>query len=251
MKFDYFDMLSGYPIYVSGVGHVKSPKLKEICPTVGTGHWVYTLFLSALSWDKEDVFDYLKVMKFRGENKLHRDEFTVFDIISLVTPLQDLYKEILGFFISELVDWDPSRRMFITSVEDENGQSSVGQIDRDNFETVRDAIRQMNFIGLDKSAAEPKFASEKAKELWERAQQYLRQQKTTGDAKYRLNNIISKLCAAHPSYNFTNIFELTIFQLYDAFFEYGYIRSAGLSEAIFSNHGGDHFNFEEWLKPIL
>ena len=69
--------------------------------------------------------------------------------------------------------------------------------------------------------------------------------------EFHLANIISKLCAVHPSYNLLNIYDLTVFQLYDAFFQYGYMRSTSLSEQIFSNHGGNSFKFENWLKPIF
>ena len=92
------------------------------------------------------------------------------------------------------------------------------------------------------------------KELWEKAQEYLRKQaeQTSGENKpeYRLSNIISKVCSIHPSYNLLNVYDLTIFQLYDAFFQLSYMRSSDLSERIFSNHGGDKFHFEDWLKPI-
>ena len=66
-----------------------------------------------------------------------------------------------------------------------------------------------------------------------------------------LGNIISKLCAANSGYTLLNIYDLTIFQLYDQFFQYGYLRAMDLNERAFSVHGGKEFNFEKWLEPIL
>ena len=53
MKFSYEDLISGDAIYVDGVGHLRSPQLKELKPTQGIGTWNYNLFLSMLSWDKQ------------------------------------------------------------------------------------------------------------------------------------------------------------------------------------------------------
>jgi hypothetical protein len=155
--------------------------------------------------------------------------------------------------------WDEANRRFAICVNNEDGtnkQTVVGEINRDNFDNVRRVILQSNFIGLDKDEEPVRHSSEKSKELWEQAQKYLEEQAKSNSGKeekpeYHISNIISKLCAAHPSYNLLNIFNLTIFQLYDSFFQFGYLRSSDLNERIFSNHGGDKFKFEDWLKPIL
>ena len=44
--------------------------------------------------------------------------------------------------------------------------------------------------------------------------------------------------------------EVTVFQLYDQFFQYGYLRAMDLSEMAYSNHGGKDFDLQAWLKPI-
>lgn len=243
---------------MDGVGHLMSPTLRSISPSSGIGYRAYNLYLNLLSWDKEQLLKYDQFMKYRGAEKLRREQLNVFDVATLLNQTRELYRGVLSFFIVEKLVWDEKRRSFLIQAKDEeNGGiiETVGEINRDNFEEVRRVILQLNFIGLDKDESPIKHSSEKSRELWERVQGYLEEQSKTTHGKdkpeYHIGNIISKLCAAHPSYNLTNIYSLTIFQLYDSFFQFGYIRSSNLSERIFSNHGGKKFKFEDWLKPIL
>lgn len=155
--------------------------------------------------------------------------------------------------VEDLV-WDEKGRCYLV-VNPENQQEIVGEINRDNFEDVRRLMLQFNFVGLDKDETPAAHSTDKAKELWEKTQGFLKEQAEAevkeDKPEYHLSNIISKICAIHPSYNLLNVYGLTVFQLYDSFFQLGYMRSANLSEKIFSNHGGDKFHFEDWLKPIL
>jgi hypothetical protein len=256
LRFDYFDMLSGEPIPVVGIGHLRSPFLREICPSSGIGYDVYNLYLNFLSWDKDKLLKYDQLMGLRGTEKLAAaDKLTVFDVATLLAQTRELCRGVLSFFMSEELEWDEDNRKFVAYTTDDDGQHIAGEINRDNFEEVRRGILQLNFIGLEKDEEPVTHTSEHAKELWEKAQKFLKEQAKAKEGEdkpeYHIGNIISKVCAAHPSYNLLNIFRLTVFQLYDSFFQLGYIRSSDLNEQIFSNHGGDKFRFEDWLKPIL
>ena len=254
MRFDYFDMLSGEPCYLHGVGHLRSPLLNELRPKSGIGYRAYNLYLNILSWDKEHLLKYDQLMQFKGASKLNRDVFTVFDVATLLGQTRELCRVVLSFFMVEDLVWDEKRRCYLT-VNPENQQEIVGEINRDNFEEVRRLMLQFNFVGLDKDETPVVHSTDKSKELWEKAQNFLKEQAETevkeDKPEYHLSNIISKICAIHHSYNLLNIYGLTVFQLYDSFFQIGYMRSADLSEKIFSNHGGETFRFEDWLKPIL
>lgn len=255
MRFEYFDMLSGEPILFENVGRLKSPQLRNLCPNSGIGYSVYSFYLAVLSWDKEALLKYARLVKLRGADKLQREEVNFFDAIIALRQTRELCREVLSFFIVEQVEWDEKKRCFNVYANIDEQKVHVGQITRLNFEEVRKAILQLNFIGLDADEVPVKHSSEASKKLWERTQKYLEEQSKASPKgekpEYHISNIISKLCAAHPSYNLLNIYDLTVFQLYDAFFQFGYMRSSNLSERIFSNHGGKKFNFEDWLKPIL
>lgn len=253
MKFDYFDMLSGDAIYVDGVGHLRSPKLSELKPTSGIGYVSYNLYLNFLSWDKEQILKYDQIMQHKGVNRLADSRLNTFDVITLLPQTRELCCGVLSFFMVEELLWDEKKRRYVAIYPKDEGMIT-GEINRENFETVRQLMLQMNYINLNKDNNPPTaHSSEKSKELWERAQDMLKKQaeanKDEVKPEYQLGNIVSKICSVHPTYNILNIYELTIFQLYDAFFQIGYMRSINLNEQIFSNHGGDKFRFENWLKP--
>jgi hypothetical protein len=249
MKFTYEDLLSGDSIFAKGIGHLRSPKLKELNPTAGVGSWTYNFYLNVLSWDKET---FLKCIKLTGgENKtqalLQNEKLNVFDVMTLISFKPFLF-ETMSFFVTEKLSWDAKARAFFVIDEREE---KVGEINRENFEDVRDMMLQLNYINLEETRC-PKFSSEEARKTWERVQEYKKktnlnssQNKTLG-----IGNIVSKLCVASAGYNLLNIYELTIFQLYDQFFQCGYLRAMDFNEMAFSNHGGDNFNLQDWLKPI-
>lgn len=257
MVFDYFDLLSGEPIPYHDVGHLRSPMIKELFPSSGIGLEAYNFYLNLLAWDKEKLLKYGEAVYPKIIDKLRQNErLNAFDIATLLPSTRSFYKEVFEFFMVENVVWHDKPRKYVAYTTDDDGQHITGEINRDNFDRVRHAMLQLNFISLDNDEAkEPVHTSEHAKELWDKAQGFLKAQKdnSTHEDRPELNmgNIISKLCATNIGYNYFNVFQLTVFQLYDAFFQYSFLRSADLNENIFSNHGGDKFKFEDWTKPIL
>jgi len=250
MKFSYEDLLSGDQIFVSGVGHFKPPLVKDIKPTAGIGSWAYQLYLNILSWNKEDFFKFSRLINPRQAGILSNDagELGLFDVMTLIPPFRQTLQEALGFFLSEEIRWVEKEHRFCTTGAD---GKEAGAICRDNFDDVRDMMLQLNYINLEKAPL--KHSSKKTAALWERAQKRLKEesQKKAADKTFSIGNIVSKLCAAQLGYTLLNIFDLTVFQLYDTFFQYGYLRAMDLNEMAFSNHGGDKFNLQDWLKPII
>lgn len=254
MYFDYFDMLSGKPLLVEGVGRVRSPFLHELCPRDNgvPSRIAYNAYVSILTWEKSAILKYICEIRPSASKILNRPELSAFDVATIWPDTRGLYREALSFFIVEDLIWDDSQRHY--KVVDKNG-SVVGYVNRDNFDKVREILLQMNYIGLEKSSAPISHSSKASKNLWELAQKRMNELSHNNAKKdkpeYHLSNIISKVCSIHPSYNLFNIYDLTVFQLYDTFFQLGYIRSSNISERIFCHHGGDKFKFENWLKPIF
>lgn len=256
MFFDYCDMLSGEPIFVDGVGHLRSPAVGDLRPYSGIGYSTYKTYLNFLAWDKEQLLQYVALMWHGKCEKLHNPQLATFDVATLFIQTREFYRGILSFFMLEDLVWDERRRCYLVIAHD-GDRSNVGEINRSNFDQVRKMMLQLNFIGLNTDQVpESSYANDKAKEWWEKAQEHLKQNAAASTQKedkpaYHLSNIISKVCTTHPSYNLINVFELTVFQLYDAFFQLGYMRSIALNERIFTNYGGETFNFDDWINPIV
>lgn len=251
MKFNYEDLISGDSIPVDGIGHIRSPLLRELKPTQGIGTWTYGLYLNMLVWEKDDLIKFMKISSGKRLKALVEDtRLGTFDTITLLEGSRKLLQKAMAFFMDEELVWDDKRHAFLTKSKT-NGEL-IGSITRDNFDDVRDMMLQVNYINVGRSAKPVKHSSAKAQALWEKAQQALKEQakKSTDDKRMHIGNIISKLCCSGMGYTLLNIYDLTIFQLYDQFFQCGYLRAIGVSEMAFSNHGGKDFDIQAWLKPI-
>ena len=252
MKFSYEELISGDSIFVQNIGHIHSPFLWQLKPTKGIGVSYYNFYLNILSWDKFDTLKFIQSLRLGSVKALKgNDRLEVFDIMTLIDNFRELLQTAMAFFMDEKLVWDANSYRFETRSQTDG--ELIGYIDRTNFEDVRDMMLQVNYIGIGDQAKPAKFTSAKAKELWELAQKHLKETsvKNPKDKKMELGNIISKLCAVPSGYTLLNIYDLTVFQLYDQFFQYGYLRAMDLNEMAFSNHGGKNFDFQAWLNPIL
>ena len=98
-----------------------------------------------------------------------------------------------------------------------------GVISEDTFPQIIDIIQQICCIHskADEDAADQNFKNDIARKLFEKMQKALKKQeeerKVKADKNLSLSNIISSVSALHPSINLINIWDLTIFQLYDTF----------------------------------
>ena len=250
MKLEYEDLLSGDSIPIDGVGHIRSPKLYELNPTKGIGYWTYNVYLNLLSWDKTDLINFSKFYTGRQLNAISSKEIlNFFDVATLIDHVRDLLKNTFEFFMDETLKWDKAGRRFVAVNKEGN---PVGEINRDNCDEVRDLMLQANYINTKKNTKPCQYTSERSRKLWEEAQFYLREssKKSAEDARMQIGNIISKLSCASNGYTLLNIYNLTIYQLYDQFFQYGYLRSVNISDEIFTTHGGKNFDIQAWLKPL-
>lgn len=251
MKLEYADLIGGDAIPIENVGHIRSPLLSELKPTTGIGWSNYMFYLNLLAWNKEQLLQYAKLSSLKGlrafEDKLAQLEY--FDIITLLPMIREVLEKALSFFMLEKLVWNEQKRAFITFYNEEE----IGQIDRTNYTDLSKSILQLNYIGVEEETA-GKFKTAKQKAQWDKVQQYLKQQSQSSPKpekpEYNLGNIISKLCCVHNSYNLTNIYNLTVFQLYDQFFQVVYLRAMDINDSIFTTHGGKDYKMDEWLQPI-
>lgn len=251
MTIDYADLLSGDPIYLDGVGHFRSPYLYELKPASGIGWLRYSLYLNVFSWDKTQVLKAAKMFQAKGLKVFDgKDALNNFDILIIIPQTKTLLQDALSFFTTEQVQWNEPKRCF--SIYD-NQNSLVGEINRNNFKDVCYVVNQLNYIRQEESEKELTFQSENAKEMWEKVQTFKQKENKKDSDKqenYSLGNIISKLCCIHSTYNLLNVYDLTVYQLYDQFSQCCYLRGIDLEERVYSIHGGKDFSFNDWLKVV-
>ena len=73
---------------------------------------------------------------------------------------RELLHNAMAFFIEEELQWNDEKRCFdICKTAPNNERTKVGEINRENFDNVRDMMLQLNYIGIGKEAAPVQHSS--------------------------------------------------------------------------------------------
>ena len=213
MKPDYLDLLSPEPIRMENVGGILSPKLRDIA---SIGYGTYHFYLELLLMDLEKYFSMIGHAEDYGRlSDEEKSELDMFDFWTANEQSADLLKKVLNFFIKEEVVYSGQDRCFLI----QNGNGNIGVITRDSYPQVRDIICQRVCIRPgqeeDLSKVKNKKALEIAKKLQKGRSQKKKQEKA--DKNMELGNIISAVANRSPSLNILNIWNLTVYQLWDCF----------------------------------
>ena len=224
MRLDYGTILCPEPITLS-IGTLRNPTLREI---------------AKLKFDKFGYYEFLIKMspetfytKVKGDDgkaywesltEKEQDEMALYDFIMKEEPLTKLFLEIFNFFFVEPVILKEG--FFILLKEDIEESDAVdtdnirGVIAKENLPQVLDLIQQICCVyEKEEDVANMKFKNALAKKLYEKMLKANKKdnEKKKADINLSLPNIISSVSNKHPSLNPINIWDLTVFQLLDAF----------------------------------
>lgn len=239
MKLSYFDLISPCPIHVSGVGDIFSPTLRRIAQI---GAETYNFYLSLLLADEKTLFS---------------DE-----------AMTDFLKNALAFFFKEEIFYYSDERCFIVTnnaasviadIEALSGGRKlsdtdiVGVITGDNFSQICDLILQLNNIKR-RDEDISKVKNKKALDILKKIQKGRaeRQKNKKADKNMEIANIISAVANRHPSLNMINIWDLTIYQLWDAFARLSNNSIYDIQSMSVAAWGDkdNHFDAAAWFKRI-
>lgn len=225
MRLDYGTQLSPVPITLS-IGTLRKPTLKEISQITFDRFSFYEFFLKL---SPETYYT-----KLRKENdgeaywgsltKEEQDKITIYNIIEEDDKIRSTYVEIFNFFFVETVIYQEG---FFILLKDEvanpekiKREQVRGAIAKDNFPQVMSLLQQICCIyNEEESLDDMKFKNNLARKLMEKMLKAKKKEQETkkSDLNLTIPNIISSLANKHPSLNYVNIWDLTIFQLLDAF----------------------------------
>lgn len=190
-------LLAGMPIPIEGLGHVTPPTLREI---IYIGESKYNALLSSLLVNKElikhdfegDITDFELAIALNYYNESFR---------SLFTEGLELFFQEKPFFLQE------NGLFYFGEIADERF------LTKERFDMLQQIIKEANKIS---NVNEPEFnpANERAKKLVE---MILKNRKSKPQKKeiINLHSTISGLAWKSNSINIQNVFDLTIYQLYD------------------------------------
>ena len=227
MRLDYGTQSSPVPITLS-IGTLRKPTLKEISQITFDRFSFYEFFLKL---SPETYYT-----KLRKENdgeaiwdsltEEERDKITIYNIIEEDDKIRSTYVEIFNFFFVETVIYQEGFFILLkenTAIDnpDKIKREQVrGAIAKDNFSQVMSLLQQICCIyNEEESLDDMKFKNNLARKLMEKMLKAKKkeQEAKKSDLNLTIPNIISSLANKHPSLNYVNIWDLTIFQLLDAF----------------------------------
>lgn len=231
MKLDYYTLLCPVPISLS-IGTIKHPTLREIGRIGYTRFGMYQVYLK-LTPSNYYLFLGGKSGKEYWDNLSGEEqkETSLYDVLLLDHHVLYTYLEIFNFFFLERVIFRDG--LFLIIDTDDYGtpqdeidleQSNIrGIINSTTFVGVLDLLQQICCIKSDDilDEAKPRFKNNKAKQLYERMLKAKEEQKKKTAEKDSLNmtlpNIVSSVAAKSPGLNIVNIWDATLFQIYDQF----------------------------------
>ncbi|MBT9778851.1 hypothetical protein GPL15_20435 [Clostridium sp. MCC353] len=273
-KLDYFTLLSYEPVNIPKVGSVKSPLLKEIAKITFSA---YSLFLNFLSMDIDSYFrsidgineeyyklyatDELSLLKKVKEEYWNlspeeRKTLSFWDLAQLDQMTLGTIMAALQFFFVDEIKYDPRQSAFLLyngTENDEKEKLVTGWINRENYNEVIHIILQLNGISKNDPASQPvKIKNKTAEKLLSRMEQAKKTKDSRDKGKMELPNLISALASRHSSINMTNIWDLTVYQLYDQFKRQRYLDSYEIQSMNVAAWGDSDGNFKEtlWFEPI-
>lgn len=274
MKLDYFSLISPLSFYVNGVGSIKSPTLREISKI---NYYTYQVYLSNLLLDPDSYYEMIDktegaylcnfteqekdvILRIRSEymnlDEKSKEDTSIYNIMVFDKFLIDSLLCTLNFFFEDEIIYDIKKRVFILfngTVDDNNRKTPTGMIHENNYNEIIDIILQR--VNVDKKKDEHKNLKVKnktAERLLKKMKKAKKETEKKEDKKMEIGNLISSISAHSKTLNILNIWDLTIFQLYDQFTRMRYEDSYVMNSTSVSVWGDKENKFDDtiWFSII-
>ena len=241
-----FDLISGADIFYNNIT-IRQPTLGMIRDKIGSD--LYYSYLNIIVLNKETLLDAEELqINYNQISKEDIDSLSIFNLILIQPVLRELLMEALSFFICENIVFDSTHFCYLVLDDEDN---CVDFINDENYQPIQTAIKKINCIDSEDDTPK-KFKGKKAKKIFERCQSGSKafNQTKKVDKNMSLDNIISSVCIQHNSYNLLNIWDLTIYQLYDQFARLNIKNQVDISSLKWAAWGTEPFDFSIWYKNI-
>lgn len=273
MKLDYATLISPYPFYLERIGGIKSPTLKAIWNPDIT-YQTYQMYITLLLMTPENYCKQADISMQNWYQSLSEEEqqhLNMMDFIANNKNLQSSYTKMFNFFFVENVFWDNKNQVFFLTQDnvfyDETNQffylhnnkkektptDNFGLIHRNIFVDLCDIILQRcGIIRSDTDTDTSKVKNKRALEILKKLKKGRENISKTSnnDKDINLPNLIASVAVKSNSINFTNIWDLTVFQLYEQFKKEQtnvYFDIKKMSVAAYGNEKNT-FQGNEWYK---
>lgn len=244
-KIDALSLLSNKPVKYGTLCTLTPPRLDAIREV---GYTTYMSYINCCSMELNTFLEAIGIDKKYGElSEEEKAECTVFNLLIAEQSMRVLLHEALSFFIEEKVVFEGVE----FSLYKADSDVPFSSINSDNFDELRDGILQLNYLSS-QGVAPMKFKNARAKAIYEKCQMGKKkmEEKTKGDINLNLPNVIASISTQHNSYNLLNIWDLTVYQLYDQFIRLNTKVNFDINSLKWAAWGSDPFEASLWYKDI-
>lgn len=257
MKVPYYELLNPEGFMVKNVGRVHSPRLSDINER---GYMSYQFALSTLLLTPQEMFE--DIAKVTGQKNpyeaLSEEEkatINTFDLLSMSKESQAEMIAALAFFIDVPLEYDEAHHAVLVNKTEVDDKILIdGSITRDNWAEICDICLQTAYIDQ-KREENLKFKNEAARKFYERFQKKKAEYEKSkrkghkSNPDLELGNIISALATNHNSLNYTNIYDLTVYQVHDTFNRQNIKKQNEIHDMNYAVWGGEN-DLGGWYKHM-
>ena len=216
IKLDYFDCISPLPLELTNVGKIKSPKLIDVAEI---SYYTYSLYIAYLKMTPEEYFEIY-----------HKDEeidfnyilnLTKFDLVKNDDRFRIVIQSALNFFFENSFEYYPEYGAFLSFTEKNNEEIPTGIINNDNYAQVVEVILQRVHITPDENEVDDinKIKNKRGRKIYEKMMKRRKKFKKAkaNNPDLTLANIIAAVATRSSNLNWINIWDITVFHLFDEF----------------------------------
>lgn len=259
MHLDYFDLITPEPLPIPGAGSLKPPTLRDIARLTYPVYETYLAFLnmSPLRYCTE-VNPRLRGW-YEALSPEQAELLSMYDIAVSNEEMAKLFSSIFQFFFTGEVAYSRENDAFLLfSRVTDSGQEALpapgGSINKGNYAHIVTLILKLNHIDSKEPVDLTKVKNEKGRKIYQRIQKLKEEHAKTAKKNDDLDigNIISAVCARHHSINYTNVWDMTIYQLWDTFHRLQAENAYEINKTMVSVWGDKEkkFDFNSWFKNI-
>lgn len=243
-------LLGGMPLVAAGL-HIRQIKLDELRRLDSGGVEKYHQLLSVISMGHGEILKCLQIEeKYFQLSEEERAPFTSYRLLTEVETLRQCLSEALSFFIVEPLEWEEHRKVF--SVRGVRGQGGPSVSDQ-SYAEIRRSIMLSNCLTVDDLELQ-KFKGKRGRAIYERIlagrESARKAKQAASDEPLALPCIISAVSTRHNSLNLLNIWDMTIYQLYDQFTQLNKSFQVDVSSLKWAAWGTEQFDFSLWYKSV-
>ena len=247
------ELLSYEPVHVPCTGSIISPLLKDIAKI---GYARYISYLNVLSLTPGAFYRLRSREKEYGAlSAKEQAELSVYDLILSDRSLLPAVEEALDFFFVETVRFKEAYQTFFTydgTRDPEGNLLPTGAIHRELYNGICDTILLRNHL-KPRPAVPQRSAGKRALSILKKLEQGRAEQKgDTPDARMELGNVISAVAGRYPGLDIRTIWDITVYQLWDAFYRLCNNQILDLQATSVAVWGDKHkrFDITSWYQTL-